>query len=123
VRSRFLEPEPNLDLGGYVDFEEAYMSAVRITPRELRVRVSSSAEAGFLVQALLQVLSAEDVAFVPATKEVVVRKRGEDTIVSVLRVVQKQFAADGRSEITIRLDRRDYDAADGLQRELVQQGQ
>ena len=69
-----------------------YVSTVRITPRDLRIRISSSAEAGSLVQALLEVLSAEDVSFVPATKEVIVCKHGDETIVSVLDVVEKQLA-------------------------------
>jgi len=99
------------------------VSAVRITPRELRVSTSNSAEAGSLVQALLQVLSAEDVSIEPATGEVVVRKRGDETIVSVVGVVQKHLAADGRSEITIQLDRHGYEAApaDDVRRQLVSQ--
>lgn len=98
------------------------MSAVRITPRELRVATSNSAEAGSLVQALLQVVSAEDVSFEPETNEIVVQRRGDKTIVAVVDIVQKQLAADGRSKITVRLDHRDYETADGVQRELLQQG-
>ena len=58
------------------------MSVVRITPRDLRVRTNSSGDAGSLVQALLQVIPAEDVAFVPATKEIVVSIRGDETLAS-----------------------------------------
>ena len=73
------------------------------------------------MQALLEVLSAEDVSFVPATKEVIVCKHGDETIVSVLDVVEKQLADGDRSEITIRLDRHSYEVVDDLRRELVQQ--
>ena len=40
------------------------------------------------MQALLQVISAEDVAFVPATKEIVVSTRGHETLGVVLGILK-----------------------------------
>jgi hypothetical protein len=47
------------------------------------------------VQALLQVIAAEDVAFVPATKEIVVSMRGDETLGVVLSILQDRLAAEG----------------------------
>lgn len=88
------------------------MSFPRISLREIRISTSGSAEAGFLVQKLLQFLHAEDVSFESATGEVVVRKRSDETVVDVLDAVQQQFYADGRSKITVRLDRHVHQLAD-----------
>ena len=54
------------------------------------------------MQALLQVIPAEDVAFVPATKEIVVSIRGDETIGVVLGTLQDRLAAEDGGEITIR---------------------
>lgn len=95
------------------------MSLVRITPRNLRVRTSSSGDAGSLVQALLQVISAEDVSFVPATKEVIVSMSGDETIRVVLAILQDRLTAEGGEEITIRFDRHAYQVGDDARIELA----
>ena len=49
------------------------------------------------MQALLQVIPAEDVAFVPATKEIVVSKRGDETIGVVFGFTLSPVYYEGRS--------------------------
>lgn len=107
VRSRFLVAgaEPSISKLPFISSSRMFLASfLRITLGEIRVSTSGSAEAGFLVQKLLQFLHAGDVSFESATGEVVVRKRSDETVVDVLDAVQQQLYADGRSEITVRLD-------------------
>ena len=50
------------------------------------------------MQALLKVIAAEDVAFVPATKEIVVSMRGDETLRVVLSILQDRLALKGRGD-------------------------
>ncbi len=71
------------------------------------------------MQALLQVIAAEDVAFVPATKEIVVSMRGDETLGVVLGILQDRLAAEGGGEINIRFDRHAYQVEDDARLELA----
>ena len=71
------------------------------------------------MQALLQVIPAEDVAFVPATKEIVVSMRGDETLGVVLGTLQDRLAAEDGGEITIRVDRHAYQVEDDARLELA----
>ena len=114
-----LTSQPNIAASAKARAEKSPVSVVRITPRDLRVRTNSSGDAGSLVQALLQVIPAEDVAFVPATKEIVVSIRGDETIGVVLATLQDRLAAEDGGEITIRVDRHAYQVEDDARLELA----
>lgn len=113
------QPAPTSQPSAKARAEKSPVSVVRITPRDLRVRTNSSGDAGSLVQALLQVIAAEDVAFVPATKEVVVSMRGDETLGVVLGILRDRLSAEDRGEINIRFDRHAYQVEDDARLELA----